>query len=824
MLKKIEFKIVGMSCASCVKGIEGTLNNLDGVFNTKINFGNSSAIIEFDSSKISKEKIFQVIKNMGYKPIDSDLKEIEIKVVGMGSDHCASVVKKVLENLDGIYDVETSFANGLAKLKYDSSMLNPKDLKKVIDDAGYNAILPNKEKSMYDLEKEEKDKEIKILKKKFFISAIFSIPIFYLAMADLISKNLIPYFLNPQVYPLRYTLFQVILSIPIIYSGFKFYSVGFKNLLKRTPNMESLIALGTSAAYLYGFYSVYEIIQGNIDFIKNLYFETAGIIITLILLGKYLEAITRNKTSSAIEKLINLSPKEAIVLRNDKEERVLIDDIKTGDIIIVKPGEKIAVDGEIIEGESYIDESMITGESVPVFKKKGDKVISATINKDGSFKFKATKVGEDTTISQIIKLVMSAQGSKAPIARLADIISGYFVWTVLVIAILSFFIWFFLIGMSFKFSLIITISILIIACPCALGLATPTSIMVGTGLSAQKGILFKDAESLEILHKVNSIILDKTGTITKGTPILKEIISFDSNYDDEYILKLAASIEKLSSHPLAKSIVEYAEKKEIDFFKIENFSNISGFGVKGKINNNNVLFGKKELLLKENIKIDEKFEKKILEFENKGYTTMYLSYNNKLIGLVGVFDEIKESSKEAVSKLKNLGIDIYMITGDKERVAKAVARVVGIDEDKVFSNVLPEDKENYVSKLQKEGKIVAMVGDGINDAPALTRADVGIAIGAGSDIAIESAGVVLMKSDLNDVYLAIKISKATIKNIKQNLFLSFIYNFLGIPIAAGILYYPFGILLSPIVGATAMSLSSISVLLNALRLKKISIK
>jgi len=817
---KIEFKITGMTCTSCVGGIEGTLNNNENIINAQINFATESANVEFDESKISKQEIFEIIKKMGYNPVDTSLTSIEFKVVGMSSPHCAGVVKSALENLNGVERVVTIFATGMASLEYDSSKVKVTDLKNVVDEAGYQAVITFAGEDPFEKEQKIKKKELSTLKKKLFVSAGFVILILYLAMVDLINKSLIFPFLNPDIYPLRFAVAQLVLSIPVIFSGYKFYTVGFRNLFKRTPNMDSLIALGTSAAYIYSVFAVYNIYIGNIVFVKSLYFETAGVIIILILLGKYLESIARNKTSDAIEELLKLEAKSAIVIRDTKETKVLIEELEVGDIIVVKPGEKIPVDGKIIKGKTIIDESMITGESIPVEKNYGDNVIGATINKSGSIQFKATKIGKDTALAQIIKLIKEAQGSKASIARLADIVSEYFTWTVLGISVLSFLVWYFL-GYGFSFALTILITVLIIACPCALGLATPTSIMVGTGLGAKNGILIKSAESLEMMNKVNAIVLDKTGTITKGKPELTKIISF-SNKNESELLKIASSIEKNSSHPLAESIINYADEKKVDYDLIEEFEEISGHGVVGKLNSSKILFGNRKLMEDFNIDYNNYLDK-VEDLESKGNTVMFLVENNKLLGVICVADRIKESSKNAILEFSKQNIEVYMITGDNKLTANAIARQVGIKEENVFAQVLPEFKANYIKKLQGDKKIVAMVGDGINDAPALTQANIGLAIGAGTDVAIESADIVLMKSDLLDVIKAINLSKSTLKNIKQNLFLSFVYNGLGIPIAAGVLYPFIGLLLSPMIGAGAMSLSSISVLLNALRLKRLKL-
>lgn len=542
---KKTYKIEGMSCASCAANIEKCLNKVSGVKKASVNFASKSALIDYDE-KVSKEnELSKAIVKAGYTPVDMNVKDIEFKVVGMGSEHCAGVVKNALEKLKGVSEVETNFANSSAKIKYKQGEIKISDMKKAIDNAGYKAVMAEEGEDIYEKEKRAKEKEINTLKKKFIVAIIFSVPILYLAMADLISKSLIPGFLSPELFPIRFALTQIIFSIPVVIAGYRFYTVGFRNLFKGSPNMDSLIGLGTGAAYLYGIYAFYRIIQGSHEFVSNLYFETAGVIIALILLGKFLEAVTGGKTSEAIRKLMDLAPKTAIVIKNGKEEKVPVDELEIGDVIIVKPGERIPVDGVVIKGVSSVDESMITGESIPIEKKKGDEVIGGTINKNGTLTFKAEKVGKDTALAQIVKLVQEAQGSKAPIARLADTISGYFVWVVMGIAILSFLSWYFFSTLGFLFALTILITVLIIACPCALGLATPTSIMVGTGISAEHHILIKSAEALETAHKTNAVILDKTGTITKGEPEVTNVISF-SDKDEKAVLTIAASIERNS--------------------------------------------------------------------------------------------------------------------------------------------------------------------------------------------------------------------------------------------------------------------------------------
>jgi Cu+-exporting ATPase len=578
--------------------------------------------------------------------------------------------------------------------------------------------------------------------------------------------------------------------------------------------MDSFIAMGTSAAVLYSLYSTYKILNHQYMHAHDLYYETAGVIITLILLGKYLESVSKGRTSEAIKKLMGLAPKTAVVIQNGKEIEIPIEEVEVGDIILVKPGEKIPVDGEVIEGITSIDESMLTGESIPVDKKPGDRVTGASINKNGLIKFKATKVGSDTALAQIIKLVEDAQGSKAPIAQMADIVSGYFVPIVFAIAVLSALIWY-ISGETPVFALTIFISVLVIACPCALGLATPTAIMVGTGKGADYGVLIKGGEALETTHKIQTIVFDKTGTITEGRPEVTDIVT-TGIIDKNELLQLAASAEKGSEHPLGEAIVRNAENEKLEILKLDKFIAIPGHGIEVEIRGQKILLGNRKLMTDRNIELSA-LEEESDRLASEGKTPMYMAMGDRLAGIIAVADVVKENSAKAIKKLHDLGIEVAMITGDNRRTAEAIAREVGID--RVLAEVLPQDKANEVKKLQEEGKKVAMVGDGINDAPALAQADIGIAIGSGTDVAMESADIVLMRSDLMDVATAIKLSKSTIRNIKQNLFWAFGYNVAGIPLAAGLFYAFGGPKLNPMFAAAAMSLSSVSVLTNALRLK-----
>lgn len=624
----------------------------------------------------------------------------------------------------------------------------------------------------------------------------------------------LPDMIEPMMNPENYALTQMLLIIPILLAGYRFYIVGFRAIWQKSPNMDSLIAMGTSAAVIYSGFTAFQIFQGDYTNVDNMYFETAGIIIALILLGKALEAVSKGKTSEAIKKLIGLAPKTALVLHDSKEVVISVDEVEVGDVIIVKPGEKIPVDGEVVDGHTSIDESMLTGESIPVEKRNGDSVYAASINGNGMIHFRATKVGSDTALAQIIKLVEDAQGSKAPIAQLADIVSGYFVPVAFLIALLSAIAWL-ISGQSVTFALTIFISVLVIACPCALGLATPTAIMVGTGKGAENGVLIKSGVALETAYKINTIIFDKTGTITEGKPIVTDIVAL-SSYSQDYLLQLSASAEKGSEHPLGDAIVKGALSKGIELLMIESFEAIPGHGIKVYIDQKNMLLGNRKLMNVNDISLAESevISDKLAE---EGKTPMFIAIDGQLVGIIAVADTVKPSSAKAIKKLTEMGIEVAMITGDNRKTAAAIAKQVGIKT--VLAEVLPQDKSSEVKKLQDAGRKVAMVGDGINDAPALAQADIGIAIGSGTDVAMESADIVLMRSDLMDVPTALKLSKSTIRNIKENLFWAFAYNILGIPIAAGLLFVFGGPILNPIFAAAAMSLSSVSVLTNALRLK-----
>lgn len=804
-------KIEGMTCAACAKAVERASKKLEGVLEANVNFATEKLNVSFDASKVGIPDIRKAIEKAGYKAV-SEATTKSLKIEGMTCAACAKAVERATKKVDGVIEANVNFATENLSVAFEPSKARISDIKKAIEKAGYKAL---EEEVTVDEDKERKEKEIKSLWNRFIISAVFGIPLLIIAMGPMILEQfnyMLPPVIDPMMHRDVYAVIQLILAIPIVTAGKKYFTVGFKTLLKGSPNMDSLIAIGSSAAVLYSVFSVFQILLGKTGY--DLYFESAGVILTLITLGKYLESVAKGKTSEAIKKLMGLAPKTAIVIRNGKEEEISIDEVEVGDIVIVKPGEKVPVDGEVVEGMTSIDESMLTGESMPVEKTIGDKVIGASINKNGSIRYKATRVGKDTALAQIVRLVEEAQGSKAPIAKLADVISGYFVPVVISLALISSIAWF-IYGKPGTFALVIFISVLVIACPCSLGLATPTAIMVGTGKGAEYGVLIKSGTALETAHKIKTIVFDKTGTITEGKPKVTDIIT-NGEIEENYLLQLAASAEKGSEHPLGEAIVKGAQDRGLEFKKLDLFNAIPGYGIEVTIDNNKMLLGNRKLMVESNISLED-LEDTSNRLATEGKTPMYVALENKLIGIVAVADTVKENSKKAIEKLHSMGIEVAMITGDNKKTAEAIARQVGID--RILAEVLPQDKANEVKKLQAENKKVAMVGDGINDAPALAQADIGIAIGSGTDVAMESADIVLMRSDLIDVVTAIELSKKTITNIKQNLFWAFGYNILGIPIAMGVVYIFGGPLLNPMIAALAMSLSSVSVLTNALRLK-----
>ena len=805
--------IEGMTCASCAQRVEKVTKKLPGVMSSSVNLATEKMNIHYNENAISLQDIQIAVEKAGYKAVAHTEKKT-FAISGMTCASCAQTIEKATRKLEGVFESNVNLATEKMNVQFDPKLVSISDIIQAVSHAGYEAHEDIASVDSIDEDREKKQREIKSLWKRFWISAVFTTPLLYIAMGHIVGAPL-PGFIDPMMNPLAFAMIQLLLTIPVVMVNNHIYTVGYRTLFSGHPNMDSLIALGTSAAFLYGIFATVMIYLGNTSYASELYYETAAVILTLITLGKYLETLTKGKTSEAIKKLMGLAPKTAIVIRDGQEVEISIDEVVVGDILIVKPGEKMPVDGIVVEGMTAVDESMLTGESIPVEKNAGDNIIGASINKNGTIQYKATKVGKDTALSQIIKLVEDAQGSKAPIAKLADIISGYFVPIVIAIAVLSGLAWY-IGGQTGIFALTIAISVLVIACPCALGLATPTAIMIGTGKGAEHGVLIKSGTALETTHKLQTIVFDKTGTITEGKPKVTDIVTV-KGISEEELLVLAASAEKGSEHPLGEAIVKGAEERGLNFKKTKAFKAIPGYGIEVTIDGNNLLLGNRKLMDDRNISLGT-LDKTSDELASQGKTPMYITMNGKIAGIIAVADTVKENSVKAIEKLHAMGIEVAMITGDNKRTAEAIAKQVGID--RVLSEVLPEDKANEVKKLQDEGKKVAMVGDGINDAPALAQADVGIAIGSGTDVAMESADIVLMRSDLMDVPTAVELSRSTIRNIKQNLFWAFGYNTAGIPFAMGIIYLLGGPLLSPVIAAAAMSFSSVSVLLNALRLKR----
>jgi len=801
--KEANLQISGMTCAACANRIEKGLKKVEGVHDANVNFALEKTKIIYDPQKTNPQQFKEKVESLGYG-IVSD--KAEFTVSGMTCAACANRVEKRLNKLEGVNGATVNFALESATVDFNPDEINVNEMKSAITKLGYKLEVKSAEQ---DGSTDHRLQEIERQKKKFIISFILSFPLLW-AMVSHFSFTSFIYLpdmlMNPWV--------QLALATPVQFIiGGQFYVGAYKALRNKSANMDVLVALGTSAAY---FYSVYLSIQsiGSSEHMTDLYFETSAVLITLIILGKLFEAKAKGRSSEAIKKLMGLQAKTATVVRDGTEMKILIEEVVAGDIVYVKPGEKIPVDGEIVEGKSAIDESMLTGESIPVDKTIGDVVIGSTMNKNGFLKVKATKVGRDTALAQIIKVVEEAQGSKAPIQRVADQISGIFVPVVVVIAIITFAVWMiFVTPGDFGGALEKMIAVLVIACPCALGLATPTSIMAGSGRSAEYGILFKGGEHLEATHRLDTVILDKTGTVTNGKPVLTDVIVADG-FNEEEILRLVGAAEKNSEHPLAEAIVEGIKEKKIDIPSSETFEAIPGFGIESVGEGKQLLIGTRRLMTKFNIDIEE-VSKSMEELEREGKTAMLIAINKEYAGIVAVADTVKDTSKAAITRLKKMGLDVVMITGDNTQTAQAIAGQVGIEH--VIAEVLPEGKAEEVKKLQAQGKKVAMVGDGINDAPALATADIGMAIGTGTDVAMEAADITLIRGDLNSIADAIFMSKMTIRNIKQNLFWALAYNGLGIPIAA------FGFL-APWVAGAAMAFSSVSVVLNALRLQRVKLK
>ncbi len=808
-LVRIDLPLTGMSCASCAARIEKGLAGVEGVSKATVNFAAEKATVFFNSEKTDLPHLISKVEDLGY---GAKTEKVVLPIQGMTCASCVNRVEKVLRSTKGVIQASVNFATEKASVEYVPDIVRIVDLKKAVQEAGYE-VLEVREEDVVEKERLARELELSRLKRKFIFGAILLVPLLILMYGASLLERWIGLSMQANFF------IQFLLATPVqFWVGWQFY-VGFWKAAKhKTSDMNTLIAVGTSAAYLY---SLIVTFGPHLIMVKGLmmdvYFDTSAAIMVLILLGRFLEARAKGRTSEAIKKLIGLQPKTARVVRNGDELEIPVEEVAPGDLVVVRPGEKIPVDGIVREGYSSVDESMVTGESLPVEKKVGDSIIGATMNKTGTFKFEATKVGRDTALAQIIRLVQEAQGSKPPIARLVDVIASYFVPVVISIAILTFFIWYFF-GPhpATTYAFLNFVAVLIIACPCALGLATPTSIMVGTGKGAENGILIRGAEALETAHQLNAVVLDKTGTLTRGEPSVTDVVESEG-FTRKEILTLAASAEKGSEHPLGEAIVRKAKEEGLGLLDPTAFEAIAGHGIEATIDSRRVLLGNLRLMEERKIALDGLLEKAEL-LSSQGKTPMYLGLDGKAAGIIAVADTLKENSKEAVGVLHKMGLEVVMLTGDNERTARAIARQIGVD--RVLAEVLPEMKAEEIKRLQAEGKKVGMVGDGINDAPALAQADVGIAIGTGTDVAMESADITLIGGDLRGIVIAIALSKATIRNIRQNLFWAFAYNTILIPVAAGILFPFFGILLNPIFAAGAMAFSSVTVVSNALRLRK----
>jgi len=809
--ERLDLPVRGMSCASCVAKIEKGLADIGGVSDVKVNFAAERASITFDPGQAKAGDFVHVLKDLGYEPV---VEKITVPVQGMSCASCVNKVQTALQSVPGVIRAEVNFATETATVEYVPGKVTIKDLAKAVEGIGYHLLQIESGGDVVEKEKTAREAELKALKMKFFAGLCLVIPLFVLVHWDKLGLS--------EILPLsRSTNFiiQLLFQTPVqFWVGWRFYKGAWAATRHKTSDMNTLIAVGTSAAYLYSLVATFspQIFAAK-GLLPDVYFDTAGAIIVLILLGRLLEARAKGQTSEAIKKLIGLQPKTASVVRDNQEVEIPVEDVQIDDIVIVKPGEKIPVDGVILEGHSSVDESMVTGESIPLEKTAGDKVVGATLNKTGTFRFKATKVGKDTVLAQIIQMVQEAQGSKPPIARLADIIASYFVPAVIGVAVLTFVIWI-IFGPppALTYAVLNFVAVMIIACPCALGLATPTSIMVGTGKGAEYGILIRGGEALETAHKLDAIVLDKTGTITKGEPSVTDVVTIEGHVARE-ILRLAASAEKGSEHPLGEAIVRKADEEQIALEAPTDFAAIPGHGIEAKIGDKHIWLGNLKLMQDKGISL-KNMEQKAADLSRQGKTPMFVAVGGEIGGIIAVADTLKETSEAAIAGLRDLGLEVVMLTGDNQRTAEAISKQVGVD--RVFAEVLPEQKAQQVKQLQKEGKRVGMVGDGINDAPALVQADVGIAIGTGTDVAMEAADITLMSGDLTGVVTAIALSRATVRNIKQNLFWAFAYNTILIPIAAGVLFPFFGILLNPIFAAAAMGLSSVTVVSNALRLRR----
>ena len=816
-----EYAVQGLSCASCAHAVEVALQAVTGVKSAQVNLATEKVSLETEGS-VSPLDLQAAVQAAGYDLVLPQVTQ-NFALTGMSCASCAANIESAVSSLPEVSAASVNLATEVLSVTYQPGAINEEIICQTVAEAGYQAqVLADQAGASQAQIQQEADQAAQAkashqaaLWRRFWLSAIFALPLLCLAMAEMVGLTL-PTWLSHRGGGQLFVSLQLALTLPILWLGRSFFLNGFKHLVKGHPNMDSLVALGTSAAVAYSLYSSIQVWLGNHHAAMSLYYESAGVILTLVTLGKYFEARSKGQTSAAIQALIKLAPQEAQVLREGQEVTLPLDQVQVGDLVRVRPGQKIPVDGRVVEGQSWVDESMLTGESLPVAKKVGDQVVGASLNQQGSLIVETNKVGQDTTLAQIIHLVQAAQGSKAPIAQLADRVSAVFVPVVMTLALVAGLAWYLIGGQSWAFALTITIAVLVIACPCALGLATPTAIMVGTGKGAEQGILIKSGTALEMAHQVDAVVLDKTGTLTQGQPQVTDVLPL-TGWTPDQLLALSAAAEVNSEHPLGQAIVAGARERDLALPEVTDFQSLTGFGIQVRVDQVTYYLGNRRLMQEQGLDLGQA-EEQAVALAAGGKTPIYVANEHELLGLIAVADPLKETSPEAVRRLKAMGLQVIMLTGDNAKTAQALAAEAGIDQ--VISDVLPADKAQVVADLQAKGLKVAMVGDGINDAPALAQADVGLAIGRGTDVAIESADMVLMGSDLTSVATAIKLSQATIRNIKENLFWAFAYNVLGIPVAMGVLHLFGGPLLNPMLAGAAMSFSSVSVIVNALRLRR----
>lgn len=810
------YRVTGMTCASCSARVQRVVSKMPGVEKADVNLTTEKLTVQLSEGGPDFAALLKTVEDAGYGLVEDRVeKHVEMDIEGMTCASCSARVQRVTSRLPGVLSSEVNLATNRASISYDPAQIRLTEIKQAIIDSGYTPV--DRVDESRDEAAERRQIELLRMRIRLIVAIIFSVPILYMAMGHMIPgiKLPLPGFLSPHMYPLNFGLAQLILTLPVLIAGSRFYRHGIKTLLKLSPNMDTLVAIGTGSAFLYSTYAVIKVYLGDLGMASSFYFESAAVVITLVMLGKYLEAASKGKTSDAIKKLMNLRPKTAVILKDGQELTVALDEVLAGDTVMVRPGTAIPVDGVVLDGISAVDESMLTGESLPVEKQPGSEVTGGSINGEGLLRCQVTRVGEDTALARIIRLVEDAQGHKAPIARLADTISLYFVPVVIGIALLAAAAWA-IAGRDFNYVLTVFVSVLVIACPCALGLATPTAIMVGTGKGAGLGILFKGGEALESTHQIQTVVLDKTGTITEGRPALTDIrVLGDISETD--VLRLTAAAERGSEHPIARAVVSAADARGLAASHPQTFQAVPGRGISALVEDRRILAGNAKLLTENGIDLADS-ARHAAELTASGRTLLYVAIDDRLSAVMAAADPVKPTSRSAVERMKRLGLDVVMITGDNRQTAEAIAAETGIS--RVLAEVLPQDKAGEVSRLQAEGRKVAMVGDGINDAPALVQANIGMAIGTGTDIAVESADVVLMQGNLGEVATAVALSRATIRNIRQNLFWAFFYNVLGIPVAAGLLAVFGGPLLSPVIAGAAMAMSSVSVVSNALRLRR----